>query len=78
MSGSTCAFVVEYLRMHKLSQIGRWLEHHWRRLNGDQAYQRYLAHWQQHHAESEPEPLSRKAFFAAETQRKWNGVKRCC
>jgi len=49
--------------MHKLSQIGRWLEHHWRRLNGDQAYQRYLAHWQQHHAESEPQPLSRKAFF---------------
>ncbi len=78
MSGSTSAFVVEYLRMHKLSQIGRWLEHHWRRLNGDQAYQRYLAHWQQHHAESEPQPLSRKAFFAAETQRKWNGVKRCC
>ncbi len=63
MSGSTSAFVVEYLRMHKLSQIGRWLEHHWRRLNGDQAYQRYLAHWQQHHAESEPQPLSRKAFF---------------
>lgn len=78
MSGSTSAFVVEYLRMHKLSQIGRWLEHHWRRLNGDQAYQLYLAHWQQHHAESEPQPLSRKAFFAAETQRKWNGVKRCC
>jgi uncharacterized short protein YbdD (DUF466 family) len=47
-------------------------------LNGDQAYQRYLIHWQQHHAESETQPLSRKAFFAAETQRKWNGVKRCC
>ncbi len=50
----------------------------WGSLNGDTAYQRYLVHWQQHHARSDKKPLSRKAFFAAETQRKWNGVKRCC
>lgn len=50
----------------------------WRNLNGDAAYQRYLAHWRTHHADEQAEPLSRKAFFAAETRRKWNGVKRCC
>lgn len=64
--------------MQNIRQLGHWLKHHWNRLNGDQAYQHYLAHWQQHHAESEPQPLSRKAFFAAQTQRKWNGIKRCC
>jgi uncharacterized short protein YbdD (DUF466 family) len=50
----------------------------WRRLNGDVAYERYLAHWWRHHATPDDKPLSRKAFFAAETQRKWSGVKRCC
>jgi uncharacterized short protein YbdD (DUF466 family) len=50
----------------------------WRHCNGESAYQRYLLHWQQHHADVQMQPLSRKAFFAAETQRKWNGVKRCC
>ncbi|QWF71371.1 putative selenoprotein [Methylomonas paludis] len=50
----------------------------WKRLNGDTAYERYLAHWQQAHAAAGDKPLSRKAYFAAETQRKWNGVKRCC
>ena len=50
----------------------------WRNCNGESAYQRYLLHWQQHHADVQRQPLSRKAFFAAETQRKWNGVKRCC
>ncbi|MBS4050057.1 MAG: YbdD/YjiX family protein [Methylomonas sp.] len=49
----------------------------WRSCNGEAAYQRYLAHWRQQHA-SEGQPMSRKAFFAAETQRKWNGIKRCC
>ena len=51
----------------------------WLRLNGDQTYQSYLLHWQSHqHDGHQLEPLSRKAFFAAETERKWNGVKRCC
>lgn len=50
----------------------------WRSLNGDTAYERYLLHWQAAHAEPDAQPLSRKAFFAAETQRKWNGIKRCC
>jgi uncharacterized short protein YbdD (DUF466 family) len=50
----------------------------WRQLNGDVAYERYLAHHLQHHAIYGEQPLSRKAYFAAETQRKWNGIKRCC
>jgi len=50
----------------------------WQNLNGEAAYQRYLNHWQSHHAKPGIQPLSRKAFFAAETQRKWNGIKRCC
>lgn len=50
----------------------------WRSANGEESYQRYLRHWHHHHAGQGGEPLSRKAFFAAETQRKWNGIKRCC
>jgi len=64
--------------MQNIRQIGHWLKQQWCRFNGDDAYQQYLNHWQQHHAESETQPQSRKAFFAAETQRKWNGIKRCC
>ena len=47
-----------------------------RRLSGDDAYERYLAH----HAAAHPEepPLSRKAFFKQEQERKWAGVRRCC
>lgn len=50
----------------------------WRHLNGDARYRSYLRHWQRHHATIGSRPMSRKAFFAAETQRKWNGIKRCC
>jgi uncharacterized short protein YbdD (DUF466 family) len=49
-----------------------------RQLSGDDAYERYLIHWQQHHAASNEEPQSRKAFFQARLEQKWNGVKRCC
>jgi uncharacterized short protein YbdD (DUF466 family) len=48
-----------------------------RRLTGDDAYERYLAHWREHHA-AEAQPLSRAAFFKAEQQRKWDGIRRCC
>lgn len=48
-----------------------------RQVSGDDAYERYLAHWRACHAH-EGEPLSRKAFFQAEQERKWNGVRRCC
>lgn len=49
-----------------------------RTISGDDAYERYLLHWQNHHAEDGGEPLSRANFFKAEQERKWNGVKRCC
>ena len=54
------------------------LQRIWRNLNGETAYQRYLDHWHSHHASSDEEPMSRRAFFASETQRKWSGIKRCC
>jgi uncharacterized short protein YbdD (DUF466 family) len=47
-----------------------------RRLSGDDAYERYLAHHAEHHPE-EP-PLSREAFFKEWQDNKWKGVKRCC
>jgi len=50
----------------------------WDYANGNSEYRRYLAHWQAIHAHQGGEALSRKAYFAARTQRKWNGIKRCC
>ena len=49
-----------------------------RQLSGDDAYERYLHHWHTHHASDTSAPQSREAFFKAELERKWNGVKRCC
>jgi uncharacterized short protein YbdD (DUF466 family) len=48
-----------------------------RTVTGDDAYERYLAHWRAHHA-GEGVPLDRKAFFRTELERKWNGIRRCC
>jgi len=47
-------------------------------LSGDDAYERYLTHWRQHHAREGLPPLDRKAFFDAEMRRRWSGIKRCC
>jgi uncharacterized short protein YbdD (DUF466 family) len=49
-----------------------------RQLTGDDAYERYLKHWQAHHAQPGILPQTREAFAKAECERKWNGVKRCC
>ncbi len=49
-----------------------------RHVSGDDAYERYLEHWRAHHAAEGAPPLDCKAFFRAEQERKWNGVKRCC
>lgn len=56
-----------------------WLRKLWsalRRASGDDAWERYLAH----HARCHPgEPaLSRAEFFRRETERRWDGVRRCC
>jgi uncharacterized short protein YbdD (DUF466 family) len=47
-----------------------------RTLTGDNAYEKYLeSHLQAKH---DHPPLSKKEFFKQETDRKWNGVRRCC
>lgn len=60
--------------------IAATLRRLWRTLraaSGDDAYECYLAHWRAHHT-GEGAPLDRRAFFKAEQERKWNGIKRCC
>lgn len=52
--------------------LREWLEF----LNGDTAYQRFVEHRRQHHPDL-PIP-SRAAFHHMETERRWNGVRRCC
>ena len=47
-----------------------------RRITGDDAYECYLQHQQQHHCGETV--LNRRAFYLMEQQRKWTGVKRCC
>jgi uncharacterized short protein YbdD (DUF466 family) len=49
-----------------------------RELTGDDAYERYLAHWQREHAAEGARPLDRTAFCREEQRRKWEGVRRCC
>lgn len=47
-----------------------------RRVSGDDAYERYLAHHAAHHPDAPP--LSRTEFFRRWQDEKWKGVKRCC
>jgi uncharacterized short protein YbdD (DUF466 family) len=52
----------------------------WRRfreLSGDDAYERYLAHSQAHHAD-EGLPLDRAEFFRRHQEQKWGSTHRCC
>lgn len=49
-----------------------------RELTGDDAYERYLAHWRSQHATDAGVPLDRAAFCREEQRRKWEGVRRCC
>jgi uncharacterized short protein YbdD (DUF466 family) len=58
--------------MNVLRQLWRAI----RRLSGDDAYERYLAHHAEHHPDGPP--LSREAFFREWQDGKWQGVKRCC
>ena len=47
-----------------------------RRLTGDDAYERYIAHCRAHHPDRVP--VGRAEFFRAEQARRWDGVRRCC
>ena len=50
-----------------------------RQLSGDDAYERYLAHYTEFHTEPAAEqPLSREEFFKQWQDGKWKGIKRCC
>jgi len=49
-----------------------------RMMSNDDAYERYLQHWQQFHADQNTAPLTRREFFVREQERKWNGIRRCC
>jgi uncharacterized short protein YbdD (DUF466 family) len=49
-----------------------------REATGDDAYERYLAHWRTHHSEQSGTPLDRAAFCREEQRRRWDGVRRCC
>jgi uncharacterized short protein YbdD (DUF466 family) len=49
-----------------------------RRMSGDDAYEQYLQHYAEHHADVEYPPLSRADFFKQWQDKKWKGVKRCC
>jgi uncharacterized short protein YbdD (DUF466 family) len=53
-----------------------------RQLSGDDAYERYLAHFSEHQKLHEEEiiepPLNREEFFKQWQDGKWKGVKRCC
>lgn len=58
--------------MNALSRSWAWL----RRLLGDDAYERYLAHSRVCHPDRVP--LDRGAFYASELDRRWKQVNRCC
>ena len=47
-----------------------------RRLSGDDAYERYLQHYAEHHRDQPP--LSKAEFFRQWQDGLWDGIKRCC
>jgi uncharacterized short protein YbdD (DUF466 family) len=55
-----------------------------RRISGDDAYEQYLKHFAENHAEQAAivetanQPLNREAFFKEWQDKKWKGIKRCC
>jgi uncharacterized short protein YbdD (DUF466 family) len=49
-----------------------------RELTGDDAYERYLAHWRAKHCGDGARPLDRSSFYRDEQRRKWDGIRRCC
>jgi len=49
-----------------------------RQLSGDDAYERYLQHYAEHHQADTGPPLSKSAFFKKWQDGLWQGVRRCC
>lgn len=70
-----------------MKRMQMWLLRKWswirdlvRRLSGDDAYERYLVHYARAHADAENAParMTRKEFYRALENRRWNGPNRCC
>jgi uncharacterized short protein YbdD (DUF466 family) len=59
-----------------MKQRIRALWHFLRTLATDNAYEEYLQHNRVAHGDRTP--LSRRAFYVREQQRKWSGIQRCC
>ena len=74
----------------KLNHAWQSIRQNIRQLSGEDAYERYLAHFNEHQAahqklhkeenaeENTAPPLSREAFFKEWQTSKWKGIKRCC
>jgi uncharacterized short protein YbdD (DUF466 family) len=64
----------------KLKAFWRYVRH----LTGDDAYEQYIKHFVENHAEREDPseeiliPLTREVFFKEWQDKKWKGIKRCC
>lgn len=59
----------------------RQLKRFWqgiRQLSGDDAYERYLQHYAEHHQQDGSPPLSKSAFFKQWQDGLWQGIRRCC
>ena len=52
------------------------LWHFVRSLTRDDAYENYLSHHREAHANAAA--MSRREFYLREQNRKWSGVTRCC
>jgi uncharacterized short protein YbdD (DUF466 family) len=63
--------------MNRLLSRFKRLRRFIRNLTGEDAYDRYLAHWREHHG-GEGAPLDRKTFYKQRLERKWSGINRCC
>ena len=62
-----------------LRRIGTMFVRAWhliRSLSTDDAYEKYLAHHCAAHADAPP--MTPRAFYISQQQRKWTGVSRCC
>ena len=62
----------------KLGLLGQKLWDYFRQISGEDAYERYLAHWHAHHAGNGKPPMDRKTFYNRRQDESWNGVRRCC
>ncbi len=49
-----------------------------RQLSGDDAYERYLRHFAEHHQHENNLPLTKAEFFKQWQDKQWRGIKRCC